>query len=319
MSGEGVLVTGGAGFIGSHLVDLLVEKGHAVYVLDDLSSGRMENLSMHEGSDAIRFIKGDVSRPMDECLNPGSMKGGPEIGAIFHLAARVDVTTSISNPLDDARVNYIGTLNVLDFALRNGVENMIFSSSAAVYGDVKEIPTPEDAPKSPISPYGSHKLASENILGMFNEHYGMRCTALRFFNVYGPRQDPSNPYSGVISKFIDASLRKDPLIIFGDGNQSRDFVYVRDVAEALYRAYLRSPSMVLNIGTGRETTVNSLAKTVIRTSGYDGRTVHMPERKGEIIRSCARISMAREHLDLTADTDIQQGVVETMRWFRTMR
>ncbi len=316
MSGQGVLVTGGAGFIGSHLVELLLEKGHAVYVLDDLSTGKMANIPADGGSDNLRFIRGDIGVELEASLNPRSLGGGPPIEAIFHLAARVDVTSSFQFPFDDAQVNYIGTMNVLDYALRNGIRKVVFSSSAAVYGMNVDTPLTESTAAHPLSPYGSHKLASERLLSIYNEQYDMRNTSLRFFNVYGPRQDPSSPYSGVISRFFEMALKGEPLTVFGDGEQTRDFVYVKDVADAVYASYVRPDRGVFNIATGRETSINKLASMVLSITGSRGEVVHVPERKGEVLRSLADVTAADEVLGFRAERDLRAGLSETFRWFR---
>jgi UDP-glucose 4-epimerase len=319
MSGEGVLVTGGAGFIGSNLVDMLLEKGHAVYVLDNLSTGRLENISEHLESSRLRFIRGDIRDPLENHLNPRTLGEGPLIEAIFHLAARVDVTSSFQAPLEDAKVNYLGTMNVLDYALRNGIKKVVFSSSAAVYGDAIDLPVSEASVASPLSPYGLHKYSSEQLLSIYNDQYGMRNTSLRFFNVYGPRQDPSSPYSGVITKFLERATRGEPLTVFGDGDQTRDFIYVRDVATSIYAAYVRSARGTLNIATGTETSVNRLAQLILSVTGSGSQVVHSPARKGEILRSFADVSAASEMIGFESEHDLRSGLVETYRWFKGRR
>jgi UDP-glucose 4-epimerase len=319
MLDEGILVTGGAGFIGSNLVDLLLGKGHTVYVLDDLSTGRMENLEDASAHEGLRFIRGDVRDPLDNYLTPRSMGEGPRVDAIIHLAARVDVTSSFRAPLDDARTNYIGTLNVLDHALKNGIEKVVMASSAAVYGDTTVLPVNEDARARPLSPYGLHKLASEHLMDIYSDQYGMSNTCLRFFNVYGPRQDPTSPYSGVISKFFDRALLGQPLLVYGDGEQTRDFIYVGDVAEALYAAYVKSPGGVMNIATGKETSVNDLAKAVISASGSSSSVIHSPSRKGEILRSSADTRKAEKDIGFTANIDLKTGLMATLRHMKGRR
>jgi len=319
MTEEGLLVTGGAGFIGSNLSELLLDKGHAVYVLDDLSTGRLENLSEVKDEGNLRFVRGDVRDPLENYLTPRTLGEGPPIEAIFHLAARVDVTSSFKAPLDDARVNYLGTLNVLDFAMRNGIKKVVLASSAATYGDTVDLPVREGSNMQPMSPYGLHKLASEHLLRVYSDQYGMVNTSLRFFNVYGPRQDPSSPYSGVISIFFDRSISGKPLIVFGDGEQTRDFVYVGDVAEALYHAYLRSKGGVYNVATGKETTINDLALTVNSLTGSSAGIIHSPARKGEILRSVAGTTRAEEDLGFSAGCDLRTGLSRTMRWFKGFR
>ncbi len=317
MSEEAVLVTGGAGFIGSHLVDLLVENGHPVYVLDDLSTGNLGNLERWSGEHLLKCIRGDIRRPLEDSLTPSALGDGPTITTVFHLAARVDVTTSFEQPKEDMEVNYIGTLNVLDFALRAGAKRVVFSSSASVYGDVQELPVTEDASPNPLSPYGLDKLASEHLLRLYSEQFGIRTCSLRFFNVFGPRQNPANPYSGVISKFIQAAMGGDPLLIYGDGAQTRDFVYVKDVAEALYRAATSGIKGVYNVGSGKETSIMELARQVVKLSGKGSKMVHLDRRKGEILRSLSSIDKIASGSGWEPGTDLAEGLKATMRWFQT--
>lgn len=313
MRDDGILVTGGAGFIGSHLVDLLLESGYTVYALDNLSTGKLENLEEAEGSPNFRFIRGDVTRSLSDVLGGSALGGGPPISAIFHLAARVDVTTSLERPLDDALTNYTGTINVLDYAIKNDIRWVTFSSSAAVYGDVRSLPVNEDDPLLPLSPYGLNKMASENLLRIYGENYNINTASLRFFNVYGPRQDPGNPYSGVISKFMEWGKNGQPLIIYGDGSQTRDFVYVKDVAAALHLAYRCGATGAFNIGTGTETSISRLAEEVSRISGNDLPKVHMEERKGEISRSQACVDKFERVCEFRPSTSLKQGLRETYR------
>jgi len=316
MKERAVLVTGGAGFIGSNLVDLLMESGYVVYVLDDLSSGTLDNLERWTDDPHFRFIRGDVSRPLGESVTPAALSGGPHIGWIFHLAARVDVTSSFEHPLEDARVNYTGTMNVLDHALKNGVEKVIFSSSAAVYGDTDEMPISEETPQNPLSPYGLHKLASEKLMDIYRRQWGLDTLVFRFFNVYGPRQDPSNPYSGVISRFMEKASSSQPLMIYGDGLQTRDFIFVEDVAQALLRGAMSRHSGTINLGTGSETSIIRLADLIIEMSGREIPKVHMQERKGEIRRSMADMSRFAGLFRETEMTPMREGLKRTFEWYK---
>ncbi|MGA1793193.1 MAG: NAD-dependent epimerase/dehydratase family protein [Thermoplasmatota archaeon] len=314
MRDQGVLVTGGAGFIGSNLVDLLMETGHTVYVLDDLSTGKMGNIQRWLSEDNFNFIQGDIRTPLDHVLTPHKLGGGPPITTVFHLAARVDVTSSFQDPRLDLEVNYLGTMNVLDHAVRSGVKKVVFTSSAAVYGDTDQLPISEMAPLGPLSPYGLHKMASEHLMEIYRQQYGLKYVTARLFNVFGPRQDPGNPYSGVISKFIHRSIKGEPLLIYGDGEQTRDFIYVRDVAEVLLKVASSELIGTLNVATGKETTVNDIADTVARISGKELRKVNLPERKGEIKRSVADVATLREKLFHEEATDLREGLKETSRW-----
>jgi len=316
MTGEAVLVTGGAGFIGSNLIDILLEKGHVVYVLDDLSTGKLENMEHNLEDPNFKFVRGDVCRPLADSLTPSELGDGPRISAVFHLAARVDVTSSFEDPVRDANVNYLGTMNVLTYALRNDIKRVVLTSSAAVYGDTEELPVSEEAPPRPQSPYGAHKLASEQLLRIFSEQYRMSCVSLRLFNVYGPRQDPSNPYSGVISKFIDWGRSGRPFMIYGDGEQTRDFIFVKDAALALYSA-ASAPTGLYNVGTGKETSVNDLASAVFHMLGKEPKVVRMPARKGEILRSCASTELSEAAMGFVPETDLKEGLRATLRWAQT--
>ncbi|HEV7559873.1 MAG TPA: SDR family NAD(P)-dependent oxidoreductase, partial [Kofleriaceae bacterium] len=249
---ELAVVTGGAGFIGSHTVDRLIELGHRVVVLDDFSTGKRDNLAKYYTSGKLHVVTCDVSHGIFAALAPITAQHGP-VDRIVHLAAQVSVVSSIANPLADMSVNYGGTLHVLEYARAHRVHKVVFASSAAVYGDVTDMPVSEDAPKQPVSPYGIDKLASELALDYYASVHGVPVTALRFFNVFGPRQDPSSPYSGVISIFTDRARAGKILTIFGDGSQTRDFVYVGDVVRSIVAASgERANRGVANVGTGNE-------------------------------------------------------------------
>ena len=314
-----IAVTGGAGFIGSHTVDRLVESGYRVVVLDDFSSGKRENLAQWAGDERVEIITVNIADGIFAALAPVTARLGP-VSRIIHLAAQVSVVHSIANPLDDIRINYAGTAHVMEYARTMGVRKVVFASSAAAYGDVTEMPVRETAPKNPVSPYGIDKFGSEKLLYYYSAVHGVATTALRFFNVYGPRQDPSSPYSGVISIFADRALTGRTLTIFGDGEQSRDFVYVGDVSRAVVTACLSDAGDrdVINIGTGRETTVNDLAETVVGLC-HDkvqkrSEIVYADARPGEILRSVAAVDRAREIFGFEAETTLSDGLAHTITW-----
>ena len=307
-----VVVTGGAGFIGSHTVDRLIESGHRVVVLDNFSTGKRANLARWAGDDRLRVEVCDISHGIFAALAPVTAALGP-VERIVHLAAQVSVVHSVANPLVDMQINYGGTLHVLEYARASGVKKVVFASSAAVYGDVTEIPVPEDVKCAPVSPYGIDKLASELALDYYAVVHGVPATWLRFFNVFGPRQDPSSPYSGVISVFSDRARAGKPLMIFGDGSQTRDFVYVGDVVTALAAALRDGNSRVVaNVGTGRETSVLALARTVVDLCGGVSTIEHAPARAGEILNSLARISTLRDVLGVVAKTSLVDGLRATL-------
>ena len=307
-----IVVTGGAGFIGSHLVDHLIDHDHNVIVVDDLSSGSTDNLSRWIGDERLRFVRWDITGPLDGCEELASCGG---IDCIFHLAARIDVITSFDEPLDDARRNYIGTLNVLEFAREHGCKQVIFSSSAAVFEDNGMVPIDEDFPKSPLSPYGFHKLMSEGLLRLYGDHHHMRNASMRFFNAYGPRQDPTNPYSGVISKFMEMASTDQPISIYGDGEQTRDFVYVEDIVRSLISVYKGNGIGEFNVGTGVETSINTLADIIASHFGAGVDRRHLPGRKGEIRRSCAIIDRIDRVLGYRPDTKLEDGIEKTLKWY----
>jgi UDP-glucose 4-epimerase len=307
-----VVVTGGAGFIGSHLVDRLLEAEHRVVVLDNFSTGKRANLARWAGHPALHVMACDVAHGLFAALAPITAAHGP-VDRIAHLAAQVSVVMSVANPVFDMQVNYGGTLHVLEYARAHGVRKVVLASSAAVYGDVAEMPVDEGATCRPVSPYGIDKLASEHALDYYAAVHGVPATSLRFFNVYGPRQDPSSPYSGVISIFTDRARAGTPLVIFGDGQQTRDFVYVGDVVRALIAALGDGADRtVANVGTGREITVLELARTVVELCGNRSRIEHAPVRAGEILRSRARVDRLRDALGVVAETRLVDGLRHTI-------
>ncbi len=314
-----VVVTGGAGFIGSHLTDRLIETGNRVVVLDDFRTGKRANLSRwldpkyaFDGSDpSLEIVTCDVSHGIFAGLAAITAKHG-KVERIAHLAAQVSVVASIANPLTDMEVNYGGTMHVLEYARVTGVSKVAFASSAAVYGDTDVVPIVEETPRRPISPYGIHKLSSELALDYYASQFGIATTALRFMNVYGPRQDPSSPYSGVISIFAERAKAGKTLLIFGDGKQTRDFVYVGDVVRALAAALADGNSrLVANVGTGNETTVRQLAETIVSLCGNKSAIEHAPARSGEILRSCAVVERLGE-LGAPANTSLIDGLRQTV-------
>jgi len=295
------VVTGGAGFIGSHLVDALVARGDDVLVVDDLSTGRRERVN----SDA-RFLQADIRDR--ESIARAWAADRPEV--CFHLAAQADVRVSVADPARDAEVNVLGTINVLQ-ASRDHETQVVFSSTGgAIYGEC-ERPAPETAPREPISPYGTSKLAGEEYLAMANRLYGDGHVALRFGNVYGPRQDPHGE-AGVVAIFFGRLAAGEPPRIFGDGSQTRDYVYVGDVVRATLAAAGRAGG-VFNVGTGTETSVVDLAGACMRVSGVELEPIFEPARLGELGRSVLDPTLAERELGFRAAVDIDAGLAETWR------
>ena len=307
---KSALVTGGAGFIGSHMVDMLVSEGCKVAVLDNLSSGNYLNLKHIEGQ--ISFYEDDIRN--QEALNAAAK--GCEV--IFHLAAVVSVPQSIENPIDSASINDMGTLFIFEAARQQKVRRMVFASSCAVYGDDLRVPKREDMAPKPQSPYAVQKLTSEYYASVFHELYGLETAALRYFNVYGPRQDPSSPYSGVISIFMTQALQHAPAVIYGDGNQSRDFIYVQDVVRANLLAasakeVCRQP---INIGSGRSVNIKQLWEAICALSGQNLKPKYAPKRPGDIIESIAAIDSAISRLGFKPKTSFEKGLKSTFEWYR---
>lgn len=310
---KNTLVTGGAGFIGSHLVEALVAAGCNVAVIDNLSTGRLSNLAAVR--DRITFYQGDFR-------DPGLLKQavtGCEV--LFHLAAIVSVPWTVENPIDSAAVNEMGTLQVLETARRHHVRRFIGASSCAVYGDGSRNPKQENMPPKPLSPYAIQKLVGEQYARLYSELYGMETLFLRYFNVYGPRQDPSSPYSGVISIFIDRAIAGEPTIIYGDGKQYRDFVFVKDVVQANLLAAVAKPggSHVFNIGTGEFTRIRDLGQTIRALAGTTAEPVFKPQRPGEILESVADIDRARCDLGFTPAHPLKKGLQITLEWYRQQK
>lgn len=304
------LVTGGGGFIGSHLVDALLAQGARVTVLDDFSTGRRANLA--HAADRIRLVTGDIR---DAPLLADAMAG---CRAVFHLAAVVSVPQTVADPLGSDSVNDAGTLQVLETARHQGVGRVVLSSSCAVYGDTPALPKHEALLPRPQTPYAVQKLAGEHYARVYHELYGLETVALRYFNVYGPRQDPSSPYSGVISIFMDRAVEGRVPEIHGDGRQYRDFVYVADVVAANLRAATAAgaPGGCFNIGTGRFVRIAELWAHVVALAGRDLAPRFGPARGGDIRESVADITRAAEILGFAPQTDIAEGLARTFDWYR---
>ena len=285
------LVTGGAGFIGSHIVETLIQNGDEVRVLDNLSTGNYKNLK--KVSAKIEFTEGDI-RDSSICINAAESCDG-----IFHEAALVSVVDSVERPRENHDINVTGTMNVLEAARIQKCKRIVFASSAAIYGNNPELPKNETMLPEPLSPYGAAKIAGEHLLQAYAEQYGINCVALRYFNVYGPRQDPNSMYSGVISRFVDCAKSKTVPTIFGDGKQTRDFVYVDDIVQANLKAMTvptEIPFLRCNIGTGIATSLLDVVKALRDIAGTFAQPLFEPERPGDIRHSVADITSASDHL-----------------------
>jgi UDP-glucose 4-epimerase len=296
-----VIVTGGAGFIGSHLVDGLVARGDEVHVVDDLSNGKRENV----GPGAMLHVR-DVRDPLDDLV----AETRPE--AIAHLAAQVDVRVSVAEPVRDASVNVVGTVNVLEAARTAGARVVFASTGGAIYGEC-ERPAREDDPRLPLSPYGTSKLAGEEYLASFSRLHGAAHVSLRFGNVYGPRQDPHGE-AGVVAIFLGRLRDGETCRIFGDGTQTRDYVFVGDVVQAVTAALDTPEAGTFNVGTGTETSVLGLYEACRVAAGSDAPAVHEPERAGELACSVLDPSLAERRLGFRAATPLAHGVARTWEW-----
>jgi UDP-glucose 4-epimerase len=304
------LVTGGAGFIGSHLVDRLVDAGHDVIVLDNFSTGRTKNLSRSLRRQNLQLVRADIRK-----IPRSLVKRLRRVDTICHLAAVTSVQQSVRDPVFTTEVNLIGTLNVLEAAKALKAERVVFASSAAAYGTPRTFPIAEDAIVSPISPYGASKAASELYLRSFVENHGIEAVSLRYFNVYGPRQTASQ-YAGVISIFAKRALNQQPLQIFGDGSQTRDFIFVSDVVDATMASLEMTPeNRTFNIASGNETTVLELARVIQRITGSQIGLEFLPPRTGDIPRSVADTARAKKELGFEARTSLEDGLSATIGWF----
>ncbi len=310
-SGRPVLVTGGAGFIGSHVADRLLEEGCEVHIVDDLSGGVRENVP--EGA---TFHELDIRSPQ-----VAELFAEHEFAALCHLAAQMDVRKSVADPRFDADVNVLGLLNLLEAGRKAGLEKVAFASTGgAIYGEPDPTvndggPQPESHPTRPMSPYGITKLVSEHYLRFYAQTYGLDYAALRFGNVYGPRQNPHGE-AGVVAIFAQRLLRGEPVTINGEGTQTRDYVFVGDVVRAFVAALGRDGSGVFNVGTGVETDVNALFRHINHFTGADAEEVHGPAKPGEQQRSVLDISHTSEALDWRPEVDVETGLGRTVEWFK---
>ena len=301
------IVTGGAGFIGSHIVEALAES-HEVVVIDNFSSGKQENLSMVP--DSVTGIQGSIT---DLSLLKKVFK---EADGIFHQAAIASVTGSVDNPMATHQTNLTGTLNVLLAARDCQVKKVVFASSSAIYGEEPTLPKREDTLPSPRSPYAVSKLAGEYYCNVFSELFGVKTVSLRYFNVFGPRQDPHSEYAAVIPKFITRILNNQPPLIFGDGKQTRDFIYVKDVVQANLLAMQSSLTGTFNIGSGESTDLNTLASSLEKIMKVSLSPVYDKPRSGDIRDSVSDITTAKKFLGYQTEYSLEKGLAETISWFR---
>lgn len=303
-----ILVTGGAGFIGSHIVDKLIENGHDVVVVDDLSTGSMENVH-----------KNAVLHTMDirsEYIGRIFAMEKPDV--IIHHAAQIDVQKSIKQPGVDADINIVGTVNILENCVKYGVKKIIYASSAAVYGTPQYLPVDEKHIVDPISYYGISKHTPEHYIKVYNLLYGLKYTILRYANVYGPRQDPKGE-GGVVSIFTNRMLNDEQPTIFGDGEATRDYIYVGDIAEANIKALELGDNEIINVSTNSTTAVNELFQTIKEIVGFNKEPIYADERKGDIKHSCLDNGKAKELLGWQPQYSLEDGLRRTVEYYKNLR
>lgn len=301
-----VMVTGGAGFIGSHLVDRLIQEGHEAVVVDNLSTGKRKQVNR-----AARFYKLDVQSPRLERV---FRKERPSV--LMHLAAQMDIRRSVEDPIFDAQSNILGTINVLEQAVRHGSRKVVFASSGgAIYGEQEVFPAPESHPTRPLSPYGISKLAGEFYLAYYQQHSGIQYVSLRYSNVYGPRQDPHGE-AGVVAIFTQKMLSGEQPIVNGTGRQTRDFVFVEDVVDAHLAVMGKDVQGCYNVGVGEETSINELFGMLADLTKSGSKQVHGPAKKGEQARSVVDSTKLRQELGWEPRTPLSEGLSRTVEFFR---
>jgi UDP-N-acetylglucosamine/UDP-N-acetyl-alpha-D-glucosaminouronate 4-epimerase len=304
------LVAGGAGFIGSHLAEELVRRNQRVRVADNLSTGRRGNLDHIAG---VEFMEGDLADPAF------AARAAAGVDYVLHQAAMPSVPRSVVDPIASNRANIDATLNLLVASRDAGVKRLVYAGSSSVYGNTATLPKREDMPANPLSPYALQKLVGEQYCALFTRLYAFETVTLRYFNVFGPRQDPSSPYSGVISLFASALLNGSQPIIYGDGEQTRDFTYVANVVDGVLRA-AEAPGVsgeVINVATGTRISLNGLLRMMNRLAGASLGAVHQPERSGDVRDSQADITKARDLLGYSPDVTLEDGLQRTLAWCRS--
>jgi len=310
MTNKKILITGGAGFIGSHLVDLLLSQNHQVVVLDNFSTGKLCNLPV--SNDALSIINGDI------CCKDTVDQASIGCEAIVHLAAVASVQASVDDPCGTHQVNLVGTLHLLEAAKKLGIEGFVYASSAAVYGNTQQLPVSEQTRLRPLTPYAADKLAGEYYIDFYRHQYGLKPVIFRFFNIFGPRQDPSSPYSGVISIFLQRALAARPITVFGDGEQTRDFVYVADLVRLLAHAVHTTKTIAepMNVGNGEQTSLNQLLAAMREFSTHRLEVSYQEPRPGDIRYSCADNHRVKEQMDYSNEYTVAEGLKYTWEWMR---
>lgn len=303
-----IVVTGGAGFIGSHIVENWINAGAEVHIIDNLRSGFISN---------VQFFPQAIFHQVSITEREKVFKILENADYVHHLAAMISVPESVDKPQECVEININGLLNVLDACKENGVKKIVFSSSAAIYGENPESPKRTDMRPQPKSPYGITKLDGEYYLQMYHEQYGLGAVSLRYFNVFGPRQDPKSQYAAAVPIFIEKALQNEPITIYGDGEQTRDFIFVKDVVKAnILAATNDSVNGVFNVALGKASSINEIAKGIISLTNSKSRIVYQPERKGDIKHSLADVEDTMSALSFTPDFTLQKGLDETVAFFK---
>ena len=307
------LVTGGAGFIGSNLCEAILSMGHRVRVLDNLATGYEKNIAVFRDNPKFEFVEGDIR---DFAVCDRVCRG---VDYVLHHAAAVSVPESIEKPVEYTMTNIMGTVNMMEAAAKNGVKKFVYASSSAVYGDDETMPKREEVLGNRLSTYAVTKYAAEEYAYQYMLHYGLDCYGMRYFNVYGCRQDPNGAYAAVIPKFIECLLRDEPPTINGDGEQSRDFVYVEDVVQANLLACVaphEAAGEAYNVASGKRSSLNEMYAVLSELLGKDLKPVFAPERKGDIRHSGADISKIKKKLGYAPEYDFEKGIKEAIQWYK---
>ena len=312
MSQKRILITGGAGFIGSHLAEDFVKNGYSVKIIDDFSSGSVNNILGLFNYKNFKMIRGSITDK--ELIS----KATSNVNVIFHLAAQIHVDRSIIEPRHTFEVNTLGTLNILDAALENDIELVVYASSSEVYGSAKYVPMDEDHPLNPASPYAASKVAADRLCFSYYNTYKLPIVVVRCFNTYGPRQRDTG-YAAVIPKFIRRALSGLPPVIYGDGKQTRDYMYIKDAVSAyklVMKSYENVVGKAVNFGTGKEIAILELANTILDLCEKEETPTHVAPRAGEVKRLCADVSLAKKELGFTPKYTIKTGLKQFLKWYK---
>ncbi len=307
-----IVVTGGCGFIGSHIVEEAIRRGYQITIIDNLQTGKQSNIAPFIDNKQVKWINASI---MNQSVLDANFNN---TDYVFHLAALISVPESMEKPHDYIDVNVQGTLNVLEACKKNQVESITLSSSAAIYGDNPVIPKEENMSPEPKSPYAITKLDGEYYFDLYTREHDIRATALRYFNVFGPRQDPKSQYAAAMPIFISKAVKNEPITIYGDGNQTRDFIYVKDVVQANFLAAEKGQGGVYNTAWGQRITIKDLAEKIIQLTNSKSEIRYLPERSGDIKHSMASNQKIIDELNFKASSDLDTGILATIEYFTNL-